>query len=416
MEVERLHNPGAAKAERVFSEIVRMALDSFRDHKVRFVLTALGMVIGTASLILVVTVGLTGKTYVLNQIQAIGANLIYAYYEGGSNASVSTVPGDFLTVEDMRAVENQVPGIVAASPMVEIHERIPVGGGMERDVLVLGVDPQYQQVRNLEVLAGRFFDDQDSMARSKVVCITQKLAQRLYGGQDAAVGQTIKLSGLPFTVAGTFRERVETFGQSEVAEDTIVLPYTVSRYFTGTDAVKQIFFSVASAGDVPRATAEIQEVIKQRHRPESVYHVENLTELLAVANKTASALTLVLLGIAMITLLVSGVGIMNIMLATVTARTREIGIRKAVGATSRDIRFQFLAEAVFISVCGGLVGTLIGLALPFSVRFFTSFRIPISGLSAIIAILVSSLVGIVFGTVPAALAAKQDPVVSLHYE
>ncbi len=416
MEVEILSKAQTAKAERVLNEIVRMAIDSFRDHKVRFVLTALGMVIGTASLILVVTVGLTGKTYVLNQIQAIGANLIYAYYEGGSNASVSTIPGDFLTVEDMHAVERQVPGIVAASPMVEIHERIPVGGGMERDVLVLGVDPEYQQVRNLEVLAGRFFDGQDAMARSKVVCITEKLARRLYGGQDVAVGQTIKLSGLPFTVVGTFRERVETFGQSEVAEDTIVLPYTVSRYFTGTDAVKQIFFSVASAGDVPRATQEINDVIRSRHRPESVYHVENLTQLLAVASRTASALTLVLLGIAMITLLVSGVGIMNIMLATVTARTREIGIRKAVGATRRDIRFQFLAEAVFISVCGGLVGTLIGLALPFSVRFFTSFRIPISGLSAIIAILVSSLVGIVFGTVPAALAAKQDPVVSLHYE
>ena len=416
MEVEILHSGKGAKAERVFSEIVRMAIDSFRDHKIRFVLTALGMVIGTASLILVVTVGLTGKTYVLNQIQAIGANLIYAYYEGGSNASVSTTPGDFLTVEDMQAVQHQVPGIVAASPMVEIHQRIPVGGGMERDVLVLGVDPQYEQVRNLEVLAGRFFDDQDSAARTKVVCITQKLAQRLYGGQDAAVGQTIKLSGLPFTVVGTFRERVETFGQSEVADDTILLPYTVSRYFTGTDAVKQIFFSVASAGEVPQATDEIHEVIKGRHRPESVYHVENLTELLAVAGKTATALTLVLLAIAMVTLLVSGVGIMNIMLATVTARTHEIGIRKAVGATRRDIQYQFLAEAVFISVCGGLVGTLFGLAVPFSVRFFTSFRIPISGLSAVIAILVSSLVGIVFGTVPAALAAKQDPVVSLHYE
>ena len=329
---------------------------------------------------------------------------------------MSTTPGDFLTVEDMQAVQHQVPGIVAASPMVEIHQRIPVGGGMERDVLVLGVDPQYEQVRNLEVLAGRFFDDQDSAARNKVVCITQKLAQRLYGGQDAAVGQTIKLSGLPFTVVGTFRERVETFGQSEVADDTILLPYTVSRYFTGTDAVKQIFFSVANAGEVARATDEIHEVIRQRHRPESVYHVENLTELLAVAGKTATALTLVLLAIAMVTLVVSGVGIMNIMLATVTARTREIGIRKAVGATRRDIRFQFLAEAVFISVCGGLVGTLIGLALPFSVRFFTSFRIPISGLSAVIAILVSSLVGVVFGTLPAALAAKQDPVVSLHYE
>jgi len=195
-----------------------------------------------------------------------------------------------------------------------------------------------------------------------------------------------------------------------------LIPYSVSRYFTGSDAVKQLFFSVADSADVPRATQDIQRVLKSRHRPESVYRVENLTQLLSVAAKSANALTAVLMLIATVTLLVSGVGIMNIMLATVNSRIREIGVRKAVGATRRAIRVQFLTEAMFISLSGGFIGMVIGLALPFSVRWFTTYRIPISGLSVIVAIVVSSLVGVLFGTVPASRAAQLDPVESLRYE
>jgi putative ABC transport system permease protein len=167
---------------------------------------------------------------------------------------------------------------------------------------------------------------------------------------------------------------------------------------------------------VEPVTEQIQRVIQSRHRAESVYNVTNLTQLVKVAEKAADALTLMLLGVAAVVLLVSGIGIMNIMLATVSARIREIGIRKALGATNREIRFQFLSEAILISVGGGLIGVVIGLAIPYSVRFLTEYRIPISGLSAIVAIVVSSLVGILFGTVPAARAAKLDPVESLRYE
>src|SRR5581483_9188422 len=280
----------------------------------------------------------------------------------------------------------------------------------------LGVYPQYKDVRNLVVVSGRFFDAQDEQARNKVAVITQKLGEDLYGSADEAVGKLIKLSGLPFTIIGTFRERVDTFGQSEVTNNTMVIPYTVSRYFTDTATVKQIYFSVSDPSMVVPATAQIKKVIQSRHRPESVYNVDNLTQLVSVAEKTANALTMVLLLVAAVTLLVSGIGIMNIMLATVSSRIREIGIRKAIGATKREIQFQFLSEAMLISLIGGVIGIIIGLALPFSVRFLTDYRLPISGLSAIVAIVVSTLVGVLFGTVPATRAASLDPVESLRYE
>jgi putative ABC transport system permease protein len=398
-----------------FSEIMSFAYDTFCSNKVRFMLTALGMVIGTASLILVVTIGLTGKQYVLNQIQGIGANLIYAEYEGGAQRITNTAP-DPLTVDDMKAVDEQVAEIVSASPVVSLSERIPVGDGKERDIQILGVYPQYRNVRNLVVASGRFFDQQDEQSHNKAGLVTEKWAQEIYGSAQAAVGKVIKLSGLPFTIIGTFHERVDTFGQSEVTTNTLLIPYSVARYFTDTPTVKLIYFSVADPSMVATATEQVRHVIQSRHRSESVYNVTNLVQLVSVAEKTANALTMVLLAVAAVVLLVSGIGIMNIMLATVSARIREIGIRKALGATNREIRFQFLSEAVLISVGGGLIGVVIGLAVPYSVRFLTEYRLPVSGLSAIVAIVVSSLVGILFGTVPAARAAKLDPVESLRYE
>jgi putative ABC transport system permease protein len=399
----------------VFGETLSVAIQTFRVSKMRFILTSIGMVIGTASLILVVTIGLTGKQYLLQQIQNIGSNMMVAQYLGGGIYG-RDASSDFLTLDDLNAVRQRVPGISNASPMIEYHDRIAVPGGKERDVSVLGVSWEYMFVRNLVILSGRFFDDSDTQARNKVAVITQKLAQTLYGSESAAIGNQLKLSGLPFTVIGTFRERVDTLGQTEISDDTILVPYTVARYFTNSDEVKQLFFSVSDSNEVPRATREIQEVLQSRHRPESVYRVDNLTQLLDVAAKTANTLSRVLLLISVLTLIVSGVGIMNIMLATVNARTREIGVRKAVGATNAEIWAQFLTEAVLISLSGGMVGIVVGLGLPFSIRFLTNYRLPISGWSVVIAVLVSSFVGILFGTAPAARAAHFDPIESLRYE
>ena len=399
----------------VLGETVNVALETFRSNRVRFTLTALGMVIGTASLILVVTIGLTGKQYVLQQIQSIGANMIFAEYQGGAIYSAESA-NDYITIEDLNDIRQQVPNIAFSSPIIELHEKITIPGGQVRDVLVLGVSAEYFWVRNLETLTGRFLEDNDIQTRGKVAVITQSLANTMYGSTEAAVGRTIKLSGIPFMVVGTFRERVDTFGQSEITDDTVLIPYTVARFFTGTNSVKQLYFSVSDPSDIPVASAKIQSILQSRHRSESVYKVDNLTELLTVAARIANALTMVLLLIAVLTLLVSGVGIMNIMLATVNSRIREIGVRKAVGATNAEIRAQFLTEAVLISLIGGLVGIAIGMALPISVRVLTNYRIPISGWSVIIAVLVSSLIGVLFGTMPAARAARLDPVESLRWE
>jgi putative ABC transport system permease protein len=407
----------SAKRTMVFSEIVRLAVDSFRTAKVRFALTALGMVIGSASVIFVYTIGLTGKQYILNAIQGIGTNMVELEYSGGGAGNINTsFQNDLLTRDDERAVDEQVPAVAASSPMLEIHDSISFGSGVVKDVLVLGVEPKYRQVRNLVVLSGRFFDDEDETTHAKVAVVTAPFAQALFGSPYAAMNGTFQLKGIPFTIIGIFKERTDTFGQSEIADQTILVPYSVARYFTGTDNVKQIFFSIRDTKDVEAAAKQIVQVVHARHQPNSVYTTQTLTEILTTADKVANALTVVLLMVSAVTLAVGGIGIMNIMLANVRARIREIGIRKALGATAREIKLQFLLEAVFISLAGGLLGTILGLAVPFSVRFFTDYRIPVSGWSAVISLLTSTLVGVVFGTLPANRAAQLDPVESLKYE
>ncbi len=400
----------------VLSEIILLALDSFRASKVRFALTALGMVIGSASLILVVTIGLTGKQYVLKTIQGVGTNMIELEYSGGGVGAISDTRNDFLTRDDEFKVMEQVPSIAASSPMLEMHDRISYPGGKLKDVLVLGVSPDYRQVRNLLITNGRFFDSQDEATHTEAAVVTEPFARALFGSVDSAINQSFKLSGIPFTIVGTFKESIDTMGSTEIDTETILIPYSVARYFTGTDYVKQIFFSVRDQSDVENAANQIVRVVSARHSKNSVYKTETLTSVIQVANQVTNALTVVLLLVSTVTLAVGGVGIMNIMLATVRSRIREIGIRKALGATAREIKLQFLVEAVFISLSGGAIGALLGIALPIAIRVFTDYRIPISGWSVVIALVASSLVGVIFGTLPANRAAQMDPVESLKYE
>ena len=300
--------------------------------------------------------------------------------------------------------------------MLEYHDRIAIGNGISKDAMLLGVSPEYKQVRNLKVLAGRFFDDQDALTHAKVTVVFSTMARELFGSYGQAVGRTVSIRGIPFTVIGVFKESIDTFGQSEISEHTMLVPYEVARYFTGSDTLKEIFFSMSAAQEVEPAAARITDIIHLRHRNTSVYKAQTLTDILQTMNKIANMLNVVLVLGSIITLIVSGVGIMNSMLANVQSRIKEIGIRKALGATSREIRLQFLTESVFLSLSGGFIGTALGLALPLSVRLFTDFSIPMSWLSAIIALLTSVIVGVIFGTLPANRAARLDPVTTLKYE
>jgi len=407
----------SARRTMVLSEILRIALDSFRASKLRFALTALGMVIGTASVILVVTIGMTGKQFILSEIQKIGTNEVELEYAGGgASGSENVVYNDYLTREDEKAVDAQLPGVVHSSPVLEMHDRISFGGGVVKDTLVLGVSPDYRYIRNLLVPYGRFLDETDEVAHIPAAIVTETFAKLRYGSTDSAVGREFEISGIPFTIVGVFKQSVTDFGESEIADETILIPFSVARYFTGSENVKQIYFSMRNMNEVSDAAKEIRRIVSARHRTNSVYKTQDLREVLNMAATISNILTAVLVLVAAVTLAVGGVGIMNIMLATVRARIREIGIRKALGATYREIKLQFLAEAVIISLTGGVVGTILGLALPLSVRFFTDYSLPISFLSIVIALLAAVIVGVVFGTVPATRAAQMDPVESLKYE
>jgi putative ABC transport system permease protein len=407
----------SARRTMVLSEILRLAFDSFRVSKMRFLLTSLGMVIGTASVILVVTIGLTGKQFVIDEIQKIGTNSVELEYSGGGAVgSESVIYNDYLTREDEKAVDAQFPGVMYSSPILEMHDRINFGGGVTKDTLVLGVSPQYKNIRNLLVPNGRFLDETDDITHTKCAVVTELFATERFGSPDAAVGQTFEISGIPFTIIGVFKESTDDFGQSEIADQTILIPYSVARYFTGSENVKQIYFSMRNMDEVTDAAKEIKLFVTSRHRPGSVYNTQTLKAVLTMVAEIANALTAVLVLVALVTLAVGGVGIMNIMLANVRARIREIGIRKALGATAREIKLQFLAEAVIISLTGGVVGTLVGLALPISVRIFTDYVLPVSIWSVVIALGAAVAVGVIFGTVPATRAAQMDPVESLKYE
>jgi putative ABC transport system permease protein len=398
-------------------ESLSFSIQALKSNPVRSLLTGLGMVIGTASVILVVTISLTSRDYILEQIEGVGSNMVFAQYEIGSQQTTAQVDADFIKLSDVEAVREQLSDrIVAATGIMTTFDRMRLAG-KDQDVQVLGSDEYYRPVRNLVVLAGRFLDSSDVALRQKVCLLTDRLALRLYGSQPAALGNIIKIHDLQFTVVGTFKEKVQSFGQSELGTETILIPVTVLRYFTKVERIDPLYVQVRLPEDVEAVTRQVAQILESRHRAGARYKVQNLTAILEAAKNIATILSLVLVLVSAIALIISGIGIMNIMLVTVTERTREIGVRMAVGASRHDVLLQFLTEAVLISLGGGLLGILAGVSIPLSVQLFVeTLRIPISAASIIIAFSVSCAVGLIFGMLPASRASRLNPTEALRYE
>ncbi|HWR37062.1 MAG TPA: ABC transporter permease [Clostridia bacterium] len=397
----------------ISTETWGVALEALRANKVKAALTMLGVVIGSACIVLVVTIALLGKTYVLAQIEGVGSNLVYAYYVSGNQTRVVS---DEISLGDLEAVR-ALPKVSEVSGVHDMQMAVVVQG-RERPVSLIGVTQGFQKIRNLQILKGRFFDQLDMETGSKACLITQDLAN-LYPNENM-VGKELKVGELTFTVIAVFRERVATFGQSEITSESVVVPFSLIKYYTGKEYLKVLYAQARTADDVPEVTREVKRVLESRHRPGAVYVVQNLSSILDAARKISMALTAVLLLVGCIALIISGVGIMNIMLVTVTERTREIGLRKAVGAKRQEILYQFLIEALIISGVGAFVGIMIAVSVKFVVQALMpaefAMKIPISWVSIIVAFTVSCAVGVLFGYLPANRASKLQPTESLRYE
>jgi putative ABC transport system permease protein len=394
-------------------ETLSVAIDALRANKLRAMLTSLGVIIGSASIVLVVTVAATSRTFVLSQIEAIGTNVITA--ELVQRPDKPQPMSYEMTLQDLEAAK-ALPNVIVVSGTRELPMSMTLGGA-ERPVNLVGVTEGYQTIRRLLILRGRYFDDVDMQMRSKVCLIAVQLADKVFG-QENPIGKPLRLGELTFTVIGVFRERVETFGLSDIQENTIIIPFTLMKYYTGMEVVRSLNVQADKAENVAAVQRRVKHLLASRHPTEAEYKVETLAAILNAARNIALALTIVLIIIAAIALLISGIGIMNIMLVTVTERTREIGIRKAIGAARKEILYQFLIESFLISGGGAVIGILIGIAIPVATQSFlpANLRVPVSEWSVVIAFVVSCSTGLFFGYLPANQAASLQPVESLRYE
>lgn len=396
-------------------EIARSAFDTLRAHPLRATLTAASMSAAVTAVSLVATVAATGSAFVLGQIEGVGSNLVYAYYEPGGNVSPSEA--DYIDRGDVDAVRARLGPLATAVAGVSSAWDSLVIDGVPMQVRVLGSSEHYSFVRKLKLHAGRFLQRRDGEARAKVCLITPELSARLFRRSAAAIGQTLKIRGLDFEIIGVFSEGVETFGQSEVSESSVLVPHTVLRYFERTERVDPLYVAVESQDRVPEAAALVREVLESRHRPGSLYRVDTLANVLAMAKRILLALELAMILVACITLAVSGVFIMNMMLIAVNERRSEIGIRRSLGSTRREIRLQFLAESILIAGAGGACGLLPGLGLPWVASLlWPGLPIPTPTGWAALALLLAITAGGLFGLLPATRAAKLAPAEALRHE
>ena len=397
-------------------ETFETAVHRFRTHPVQMALTLAGLVVGTAAIIIIVALGLTGRTFVMAQIEGVGSHLVWAGYEGTVTSGVSRTMEDGITDADVKAIESRTDLFSGVTPLVELHGTVSVLSRAS-DVSVLGTTPNYATVRkNLRILRGRFLDDDDVALRTRVCVVSHPLYRDLFGNDDSPE-KTLHTLGMTFQVVGEFDKPVDTMGQGEVTPYSIFIPVTVAWFFTPAHRVDTVFAEARDFSEIPHAATTVEELLRDRHHQGSVFKVKTMTTVIRVARTISYGLIAAFIAAAAVSVVVGGVGIMNILLASVEQRTREIGVRMSVGARRRDILQQFLLEALMLGAVGSSIGVVVGLSLPLLLKLFIqSVLIRVSGLSALLAFLFSCGVTLVFGVLPAYRAANMNPTEALRYE
>jgi putative ABC transport system permease protein len=397
-------------------EVFGMAVDRFRKHPFQTSLTLAGMVVGTAAIILVVTLGLTGRKYVLKQIEGVGSRLVWSNYRGTVTSGVSRSADDFQTDGDVKAIAARSDLFSGVTGILTLRGTLTVQS-QAKTLTVLGVMPNYGEVRkNMQILQGRFIDEDDYLERARVAVVNRPLYEQLFGN-DSSPNKTLRTLGTTFQVIGVFEEPVDTLGRGEVVPETILIPATVAWYYTPTHQLKTLFAEAREFDALPAAVKAVEEILRERHRSGSVYEVESMTTVVRLARAISVGLIVVFILAAAVSVVVGGVGIMNILLASVEQRTREIGVRMSVGARRRDILGQFLFEALSLGVVGSSIGVALGLGLPYLSRLFLrNVEINVSWVAAVLAFFFSCAVAVIFGAVPAYRASSLNPSEALHHE
>lgn len=402
--------------------IIRVAFRALIRNKMRAALTMLGIIIGVSAVIAMVSIGQGASASVQAQIESIGTNLLFvsagAQNVGGVRSGTGDSGTNTLTVEDLEAIKREVPSVSMVTPTVNARSQL-VASNMNWNTSVQGVSEQYPEIRKWSVQSGTFFTDADVRTAARVIVIGQTLADNLYPGTDA-VGQTIRVMNLPFRVVGVMARKGQD-QQGRDQDDIAFAPYTtVQKKILGSPRVQIAYVSAISQDATYTAQAQITDLLRQRHKltanEGNDFTVRNMTDIADAANETSNTMTVLLACIAGVSLLVGGIGIMNIMLVSVTERTREIGIRMAIGARSSAVRSQFLIESIVLSLTGGMIGIILGVVFSLAIPKLLGWPTLVSTVAIIGSVVFSAAVGIFFGYYPARKAAALDPIEALRYE
>jgi putative ABC transport system permease protein len=402
--------------------IIRVAFRALVRNKMRAALTMLGIIIGVSAVIAMVSIGQGAQASVQAQIEGIGTNLLFvsagAQNVGGVRSGAGDTGTNTLTVEDLDAIKREVPSVSMVTPAVNARSQL-VSGNSNSNTSVQGVSEQYPDIRKWPVQSGEFFTDADVRTAARVIVIGQTVGDNLFPGGDP-VGQTLRVMNLPFRVVGVMKRKGQD-QQGRDQDDIAFAPYTtVQKKVLGSPRLQVAYVSAISQDATYTAQSQITELLRQRHKltasePDD-FSVRNMTDIADAANATSNTMTILLACIAGVSLLVGGIGIMNIMLVSVTERTREIGIRMAIGARSSAVRSQFLIESIVLSLTGGMFGIVLGIVVSLAIPKMLGWPTLVSTMAIVGSAIFSVAVGVFFGYYPARKAAALDPIEALRYE